>query len=372
MTLRRWLKIVLMFPAMSLLGIEASPESSVEEDVSKDIPLPETVVSEIPKPDGISDEEWEGLAEAEREAMHITGDQVEADEKAAAGDLSDEDLDGVLGELGGEEKPEGEKKEDERGKGGEVAVDTDIPTDEDLLSFRATVADSELTFSDEVPAETQTKLDALDAKIDDAEKWFDDGEKPDGTPFIRADLNKLNREVAKEREAVNREIMQYQIKQRDNTRESLVWEREQAAFIKARSKDYAELETDGKTFTDRAETLFGALTQQVNKLLKDPAWSNKPGMALMIEGDKRVRKALGLPAPGSKKAESVPEKKPVEKPPAAQRPNVKTLAGAPSAAENESNPYANIMNLKGEAYLEAIENMTEKQRNAFEKWNAGR
>jgi hypothetical protein len=355
---KRLITSLLLFPVFGVLAVEGAPELTAETET--ETPLPETVITDIPKPDDISFEEWEGLTDDEREALNITQEQLTDEEEAAAGEIKEEDLDAVLSEDGepAVEAPEGEVAPET------VAVDV---SDEDLLAFKPVVSDTELTFTEEVPAEIQTKLDALDAKLDEADKFFENQENAEGEPFTRTDLNKVNREVMKERETVNREIMQYQIKARDSQRESVAWNKEQQAFFSART-EYKEA-VEGKT-TVKAEAMYAALSSQVKRLNADPANAAKSGMQILLAADKAVRQAFNIPLPG-KKAEATPAKPEVKKVPAAPRGAVKTLAHTPAAADNEVQPYAALMKLEGEDFIEAVEKMTPAQRDAFDHYQMG-
>jgi hypothetical protein len=115
--------------------------------------------------------------------------------------------------------------------------------------------------------------------------------------------------------------------------------------------------------------LFGALSSQVSRILKDPASANKSGMQILVAADKAVRAAFSLPAPGKAVTQPPPAAapaKPAVKPPAAQR-TAPTLKDTPIAeGEQIGNPYSAILRLSGEKYERAIERMTPAQREQFE------
>jgi hypothetical protein len=333
------------------------------------------------RPEHVSEDEWEGLSTAEREALNETDEGEGAHQILGEGedlppdtdDLEEDVLAEIAGELPDEEEdtttPPAPADDETAPPAAVTTTETTVDvSDEDLMAYRATVSDSELTFTEEVPADIQTKLDALDAKLDEAEGWFDEGEKPDETKFTRTDLNKISREVAREREAINREIMQHQIRQRDVQRDDAIWMKEQRAFFAAR-KDYSEVEADGKTLTIRADALYGAINQQVKRLNNIPANASKSGIQILIEADRAVRQAFGIPVASGKAP--APAAKPAAAPgkPPARVPNQPTLANVPVAeGEQVGNPFAAILRLSGEKYEKAIEKMSPSQQENFFSW----
>lgn len=325
------------------------------------------------QPAHVSNDEWEGLSPSEREALTETDEGEGAhqilgtDEEAALdddADFSDEELAAIAGEAAEEKDPADITKEETDVLAALAAVDgtpaveaattaatagVTLPSDEDLLSFRPVVSNADLPFSSEIPDEIQVKFDELEDK-------FEAGDL--SAKELRTEQNKLNIEV-----------LQHQTVARDNAREDLVWKREQAAFLSARPAEYKQFEQDGKTLTGRSEMLFGALSSQVSRILKDPASANKSGMQILVAADKAVRAAFSLPAPGKAVTQPPPAAapaKPAVKPPAAQR-TAPTLKDTPIAeGEQIGNPYSAILRLSGEKYERAIERMTPAQREQFE------
>ena len=352
-------------------------------DTGKDdeTPLPETVVSDIPMPEGMDPQTWATLTDAEREALHITPEEVEADQNAEAGELSEDDLDGVLeGEEGAtaeetaaEEVRRAVLSVEDRAAEDEAAAklaagNVDLPTDEDLLALKITVPTPNVPLPDDVPAELQTKLDEIEAKETALEDQFEAGD------ITRPDMKKVEKELAKERKGIEKEILNEQLTRRDamvaEAQGNAGWQQAQKAFFAGRP-EYRETEGDGKTYTVKASALYGAIDSQVKRLNADPANEAKSDMQILVEADRLVRKIFNLPAPSKKAAAAAASVKKDEKAPAAVRPKLKTLAGTPEAASSQdASPYANLMNLKGEEFERAIERMTTAQKEAFERWNA--
>ncbi len=324
-------------------------------------------VASVPeRPTHVSEDEWEGLSDFEREALvetdegegahQVLGDGTEYEEESMD---FDED---TLAAIAGEEPKPAEVEEDSAPEVEPVAeaaaevesapIETGtLPTDDELLSFRPRISDSEIPLSDEVPAEIQAKFDAL-------EQQFTDGDIE--ASAYRAETNKLNREV-----------MHYQIQQRDIAKDDLTWQKEQAAFVAARP-DYRELEADGKTFSIRADAMFGALSKQVERLNSIPANAAKSGMQILLEADKLVRQAFGLPLPGATAKPAVATAPAATKPaaaetkPAAATRTVQTLSNVPVAeAEQVGNPFSAITRLSGEKFEKALEQMSPAQREAM-------
>ena len=351
-------------------------DAKTAEDVKAE-PLPETIVSEIEKPEGISAEEWEGMTDEERSALHITDEDVAKTE----GELTEEEIDAILAE----EDPEAmaaveadrraaltddeRAAEDEAAAAAPVTTDYEFVTDEDLLSFRPQVSDADVPLPKveiEVSKEMTDKLTALDAKEDEIEQKFADGD------ITATDRRKELRDISKDRDDIKQDItelrMEARVQKRDELKAAKSWDLEQAAFIDARSDLYKQYETDGKTLTMKCDAMFGAFVKAFERVTADPKTAGLTGMRRMIAADKAVREAFNLPLPGGKAKPAV-----VPKPaaPAAPRPKVKTLSGVPAAEESQQgNPYAHILALTGQDYEDAISKMSPAQADAFMKYKA--
>ena len=163
-----------------------------------------TPASEPGVPAGFTPSEWSNLLPAEREAFGITDEQIEEAEKE---ELTEEDIDGALEETGevsdetktpeelAAEKTEADRvaalsaEDKEKEEAAKAAPAEGLPSDEDLLSFRAVVNDSEIPLPQveiKIPDALQAKIDALNTRQDEVNTWFDEGEKPDKTEFTNA------------------------------------------------------------------------------------------------------------------------------------------------------------------------------------------
>jgi hypothetical protein len=358
---KRFLISLLLLPVFGMLSIEGDGgEGSGSE------------TTDTGRPADMSQSEWDNLLPGEQASYKITDEQIEGEE---ANELDEEDLDAVLEGEEGEKTAEQiaaeateaarvaaltpeEKAAEEASAAAAAEAEKNKPavtilSDEDLLAFRPTVADSEVPLPDTVPDELQTKLDDIDARIDALEEKFDAGD------LDRTELRTQKRVIEKERETVNREILRSQIIARDNAKEDVIWRKEQTAFLNARPNEYRELETDGKTPTDRAQMIYAALVNQVSKLNADPANATKSGMQILVMADKAVRTALGLPAVTGK----VPAAKPAKvAAPAAPIPNKPNLSQLPAAGEHDADPFAYLDRITDPfAKEEALGKLTDAQ-----------
>lgn len=329
------------------------------------------------RPTHVAEDEWEGLSDSEREALTETDEgegahQIIGDEEGTIyppyGDEEELDEAALATIAGGEppkvetpkaETPPTETPTPETPSAETPSAPTVEPSYEDILGFRPVVTDSEVPLPATVPAELQGKLDALDTKADDLDAQFEAGD------ITRADLRKEEREIQRERDAINRDILQYQITERDVAREDLLWKKEQAQFVNTYASDYKQVAEDGKTLSDRSIALFSVLQGQVNRLIKDPAWQDKPGMAILVEADKRVLKALGMAERGKGRPATPAAATPAAetKPSATERNTPPNLAEVPIAEQEQvGNQYSALTRLSGEKFEKALERMTPEQR----------
>ena len=297
----------------------------------------------VSRPDSITTDEWEGLSQEEREGVLMTGEgeQGEVLVEDEGDELTPEELALIA---------DNAKKDDEPAPVAPDASQFDTPAaveaptetsaanepipDDQLLTFRAVVKDSELPVSTDVPEELSTKLSALEEK-------YDDGEIP-------------AKEYQAQRDAINREIMISQLGSRDEARADKIWEKEQAHFLQSRPEYLAK--------DLRGNAMFGALGEAVKGVSNDPKFANASGMAILVEADKAVRELFGGPKP------AVKAPAPTLKPPNA-RPDVKTLASVPTATGNDTSgdPFAPIDRLTGDAFERALERLTPEQRAEYER-----
>ena len=323
------------------------------------------------RPAHVSESEWEGLSDFEREALTET-DEGEGAHQIMGEEFTDDDLDEeALAEIVGEDTKTPEEEAAAviaaaalaAGDTTAVVVPpvTTLPDYDEILAIRVTVSDSEVPLPDTVPEALQEKLTALKTEKAEARAKFGDGD------LTRDQYDDSLDDISDRQDALNREIIQHQITQRDSKREELLQSKQQTAFFKAFAADYQETEADGKTFTDRSDAIYGAFLKQVDKLRVNPDWKDKPELYILTEADKRMRAALGLPLPGKAVAAVAVVPVTEKKPPAGDRKGVQTLATVPiSEAEQVGNPFSAVLRLTGERLEKAIENMSPAQREQWE------
>ena len=305
-------------------------------------------------PDGYTEDEWSDLSDTEKEGIIDSIKEPEGEEAAAPeeGDLDAATLAAIAGE--GEVKPEPPAdKEEPPASEEEAAPPADataeeaaaaaIPSDEDLVNFRAVVSDSELTNVDDVPTEMAAKLEGLDEQYEAGDLSLPD----------------YNRE----RDKINRDIVKANMAAQNAQKAELVWRKEQQYFLKGRP-EYLEKGEDG-AFTSKATLLFGAFQKAVELTAKKPEAAGWVGMKLLLEADKTVKQAFGLNAPVIPPVKG----KPVGdggKPPA-RVPDTKTLREVPAAGTNSvgDDTFAQIDKLKGLAYEAALEKLPDHIRESY-------
>jgi len=276
-------------------------------------------------PEGISQEDWDDLSKTEQEGVLDTEEEEPADE------LTPEQL----AEIAKVDEPPAKTNEELAVEAAppepaaEAPPSSEVP-EADLLRFRATVADSELPPIDFVPDELQDKLDELDETYEAEE-------------ITLAEYNKA-------RDAINRGIVMQNIQTRDAAKSGLIWEKEQAYFLRSRPI-YLEKSLKGSA-------LFGALGEAVKSLGADPKYASASGVELLAAADKAVREAFGMT-----KATPVVRK---EEKPASPLPKHQTLGDIPPAAPNSTDgAWAGLDKLSGQAYEDALEKLSPEVRDRY-------
>lgn len=290
-----------------------------KEEKAEDLGIPAAPDQDKP-PEGISQEDWDDLSQTEKEGVSDTSDEEDEED---AGPAEDSLTTEQLAEIAAAAEPPAEET---------PAAPLDVPETE-LLSFKATVTDSELPPVDTVPDELQDKLDELDEKYEAEE-------------ITLAEYNK-------ERDAINRGIILQNIQARDAAKAGLIWEKEQAHFLRSRPV-YLEKSLKGSA-------LFGALGEAVKALGADPKYASASGIELLIAADKAVKEAFGMTeATPAKPAEKREEK------PAAPLPKHQTLGDVPPAAANSTDgAWAGLDRLSGQAYEDALEKLSPEVRDRY-------
>ena len=331
-----------------------------KEDDLKDLEIPPVEADTDTPPEGYTEEEWRDLSDAEKEGIRDTGEPEPEEEK-----LSDEELAKIAEEEKEEKKPDETTAEKPAAdvstevspakKSDEVAATEEQTeeqtgeriTDNVLLNYRPRIDESKLPAPGEeiIAPETQTKLD-------DLKKKYDDGDLP-LTDYMS------------ERDAINRQIVRENTirsqAERSQAAETLIWQAEQAQFLKARTEYFGGAKGDAKN-----KMLFGALNQAVKDLSILPENAGISGMSLLVKADKLVKEVFGIATTPIKKKEEAPIAKVQDKKPAAKVPDIKTLSDVPAAAANgTSGSWEALDNLQGEAYEKALERMPEEARKRY-------
>lgn len=326
-----------------------------EDSVTKVTPAPEGAekVDLATPPEGYTAEDWQDLSDAEKEGILDSlsgGDDADLEEDEAGKPLDEAALKAIAGE--GEQPVEaGPVPEEPAAEPTETPAPAETPkpaedgtilTDDQLLSFRPMVADSELPAVDTVPDEIQDKLDELDEK-------FDAGDTK---------LTEYNRE----RDTLNRQITMENIKTRETARADIQWQKEQGHFLRSRPDYLGEKQADGKyKGTAKSNALFGALGEMVKSLTTDPLYANASGMKILIDADKAVKEAFGITV-----AAPVRKEEPAPRKPPAKLPEEKNLGDLPAAAPaSVEGAYAALDNLHGQAYEDALERLPEAVRDKY-------
>jgi hypothetical protein len=347
-------------------------KEKVEE---KKIEIPDPEVEKLPE--GYTAEEWKGLSDAEKEG--ILSGLSEGDEVEDVDEIAEETLKEIVGEeepektaeelakekadeeaLAAKKKADEEaeakrKADEETAKAGktpeQIEVDRlaaekaeaekagaePIPTDDQLLRYRPIVTDEELPSLDEIPADIQTKFDQLDNKLETGEI--------------------TQKEYFQQQRKVNSELMSVNIRRRETAKDQKTWDKEQAAFLRARP-EYLDKSEDG-------EFLWNMLGATVKSL-----GAKYDHMELLLQADRLVKEKLGSGKTKGKEERPTnkgKEVKVVAEKPAAKLPDHKTLADVPTAGKPEvGESWATALDkLHGEAYEAALEKLTPEQRDRY-------
>ena len=217
-----------------------------------------------------------------------------------------------------------------------------VLSDEDLLKYRPVVTAAELTAIADVPEELEAKLTALDAKYDAGD-------------LTMAQYNR-------ERDKVNREIWDVQNTAKETQREAVSWQKTQGQFFRNRP-EYLIVEGATPEEAERREIMYGAFRQKADALTAKQAETGMSDMEILVNADKAVKRIFNI-----KPAEAAPVVVAPEKKPPAKLPDIVTLGDLPAAAPTslDSDPFAALDKLTGEAYEAALERLTDQQRRIYE------
>ena len=293
-------------------------------------------------PDGFSQNEWNQLTLGEQAGFLISAETVEEEE----GEIKEDDLDAVIGEEGGDEgEDEGEDVPADQAAGQAAVVSPVVPTGsyEDFLSTQVVVPTSTIPLIKGIPEQFKPLYADVESK------------------FSEGDLDSRGyREAIRE---IDQDVTDFKLTARDTAREQAVWNKEQEAFYATVGEEYRQVEADNKTLTAKSDMLFGALSSQYARLLKDPVNTGKSQKAVLVMADKAVREAFSMPLPGKAAAVPAALKPPV--PAAKLAKGVVNLATVPPAGEHDADPFAHIDRMRGVAKEEALAAMTPQQEAAY-------
>lgn len=290
-----------------------------------------------------TEEELEGLSEAEREAI------LSAEEEATA--------------QVGDTTPDPDLEDDDDDEQAAAGAD-DAPPAVDDEAAAATAAETppadDSTATDEEPAEF-TPRHVVEPPADAAEKFAEFARQKEelrtklndgdiGIDEFTAELDA----IGKEERALEREVWEAESAQKRNEHEAKQrWEWEQEQFFKAEQN---------AVYKDKY--ILGALNQAVIDLANDSKNEGKPGPWYLAEADKIIRERFNLtPA----KPNDPPKDKPT--PPARARVQVPpTLASMPAAELSETggaDEFAHLDKLTGFDLEAALAKMTPEQQDRY-------
>lgn len=342
-------------------------------------------------PDGYTEDEWEGLSDAEREGILDSINNPENPDGNGDLELENEDLLKKIAEEGDEKKnqnkgPQGNQGGDEGDKGKEedknVAQDGDgkgpqgVPSgddkgdagvdkgvqaeasitegspvsDEDLLSFRPAVTSAEIKIEEVIPDDIKSERAELKKKYDDGDISREDYED--------------------QRDDINRRIFAHNQELKEAAKETVVWQKEQRFFLQNRP-EYLKAEGDNDEVKANKDLLYTTLSSKVSQISNNPKNSHLTGMQILVRADReiaKIKEALGFKIKTATPQTPSPAPKKDVKPPAIDsKPDVKTLGDAPPAGSNsaEEDTFATLDKLQGEAYEAALEKLDPRVREAY-------
>ena len=275
-------------------------------------------------------------------------DEPDQDDKGGdEGDADpDDDGDGDADQDDADESDEADTgTEDKQGDPADDAAKADAKADE---PDGKTVDDAKPGDSDDVgtgddPAvssDYETKIKDLDKKLDDGEIHFDE---------YKTELRSIERERTRD---IVRQEMSY-------TKAEETWNSEQSTFF----ADNGYLKTN--------PVVYDSFAREVNRLLADKAWSNKPGTDVLAEAKKSIDSAFGVQTPKKEENKPVPVsegKKAVQKAKqsGANKSSPKTLRDIPASDNNTDGAFEHLDSLSGAAYESAIAKLTPAEMEAYE------
>jgi hypothetical protein len=268
------------------------------------------------RPEGITEEEWYGLSETEREGLVDTDEAIEPEVPEAP------------------EQPEAPEVA-ELPEAPEEPEPPQAAADDVLLAFKPVITEADLKIEEQIPPELQIKLDELKADFDEGEMNI--------------------HEYSEARDKINRQIYKHNAAIEEQSRNDAQWQKEQLFFLQNRP-EYLPGQQSEQVGKIRANALFGALNETVKSLSQDDANAHLSGMQILVKADAIVKEAFGVKKEGAKPT----------KPPA-PLPDHKTLSDVPVAGSNEveSDAFAQLDKLTGAAFEAALERLSPEMRDAY-------
>ena len=284
------------------------------------------------RPSDVSEQEWALLSDEEREAFGVSMDDLAGDDGTDGLDLPDDDDaagDGVVDTPAAASEPAAEPK-----PAADPVADPE-PEPEPFIP----------KLTGDVPAELQAKLDDLD-------KQFEEGDI--GLREYNAQRDALRDQILDARIQAQREQHTQQQQDDVNQKASAKWNEDVRSWIDA--DENKDLKSNG--------WLFSQVDAEVKRLASDKAVVDRvlsgelDNIGVLNLAKKNVTDGIRVLTGG--KAE--PGKRP-----AAGIPDVKTLGDAPPAANNGTgeSPYAHLDNLTGEAFEAALARLSPEQQDAY-------
>lgn len=188
----------------------------------------------------------------------------------------------------------------------------------------------------DVEAQYEEKIKALDEQLDSGELDFDEYKK---------ELMALERERTKD--LVKQEISRSKVED--------TWKAEQDEFFS--ENDYLK----------GNKIVYDAFAREVNDLLGQKEWANKPGPDILNKAKETIDQAFGIKPEKPKPKEKTDGQKAVDKAKQsrAKKAAPKTLKDVPAADGNTDGAFEHLDNLEGPALEAAVAKMTPEEQEAW-------
>lgn len=275
----------------------------------------------------LSEEERAALEEDDEDTGNDTGEDPDGDETdddpdgGSDDDPKDDPKDDPAGDDPPDDDPEKDNPPADEPKEAPPEKETDDPPDETLL---------------DVEAQYEEKIKALDEQLDSGKLDFDEYKK---------ELMALERERTKD--LVKQEISRSKVED--------TWKAEQDEFFS--ENDYLK----------GNKIVYDAFAREVNDLLGQKEWANKPGPDILNKAKETIDQAFGIKPEKPKPKEKTDGQKAVDKAKQsrAKKAAPKTLKDVPAADGNTDGAFEHLDNLEGPALEAAVAKMTPEEQEAW-------